>query len=99
MPETREKPASINRRMRQWFAKHPRTGVTARGLRNELHLPPDTAITARIREIRNHPREPMDIRCLRETRPNGVFYWYSFYPAKTVLCVAGEQLTLTPEKP
>jgi hypothetical protein len=68
------------------FKDWPMTPLTAGGIRTILRLPPDTAITARIREIRNHPRDPMDIRCERVNNEEGeALYQYTFWPANTVL--------------
>jgi hypothetical protein len=65
--------------------------MTKRKVRELAHLPEDTEVTARIREIRNHPRRPKV--------GSKVVYEYVFYPDKTELCVAGETLPMTAEKP
>jgi hypothetical protein len=91
MPEAtqkREKPASINRRIREFFLEHPRMPVTkgarmpvTKGeLRTELLIPPDTEITARIREIRNHPRNPMNIPCDHVKECGQTLYIYTYIP-------------------
>jgi hypothetical protein len=90
--ETRAKPASINRRIRGLFRENPMVALTKLVIRYSLRLPPDTEITARIREIRNDARDPMDIRCERVKRPGGVLYHYTFWPANTVLPSADEKI-------
>ncbi len=87
-----------NRKIRELFLSFPRVHMTKGDIRERCGLPTDTEITARVREIRNHPRRPMDIKCERIKRDGKMSYEYIFYPAKTVLDFEGEQLTLT-EKP
>jgi hypothetical protein len=91
MPEATKTRLSINRRMRDWFLLKPMLPMTARDIRQALRLPPDTAITARIREIRNHKSNPMDIRCERVRIAGDLFYEYTFWPANTVLPGPDEQ--------
>jgi hypothetical protein len=68
-------------------------------VRERAQIPQGVEITARIREIRNHPRRPMNIVCERRKVGPKVVYEYVFYPDKTELCVAGETLPMTAEKP
>jgi hypothetical protein len=99
MPEATQKRASTNSRIRALFLAFPRVRMTKRKVRELAHLPEDTEVTARIRGIRNHPRRPMKIVCERRKVGPKVVYEYVFYPDKTELCVPGETLPMTAEKP
>jgi hypothetical protein len=98
MPEATKTRLSINRRIRELFLNFPRVHMTKAEIRQRLFLPHDTEITARIREIRNHPIRPMDIKCERRKGDGKTIYEYVFYPAQTLLSFEGEQLPLSTEK-
>jgi hypothetical protein len=94
MPEATKTRVSTNRQIRELFLSFPRVHMTKGDIRTRLGLPRDTEIPARIREIRNHPRRPMNIPCERMKRDGKVSYEYIFYPAQTLLSFEGEQLPL-----
>jgi hypothetical protein len=68
MPEATKTRLSINRRIRELFRANPLVPMQAGTVCEDCELPPHTAITARIREIRNHPRDPMNIKCKRVSK-------------------------------